>query len=134
MRIRSDPAELVSVRRVVRESARAVGFDEDEVERIILAVDEALTNVIRHGYGGAFNEPIDIEINQIRRAAESGINVVIRDFGKQVDPDMISPRPLNDVRPGGLGVHIIQTVMDEVSYVPVDDGGMRLVMFKKRTQ
>lgn len=134
MRIRSDPAELASVRRRVRLTCAAVGFDEGETARIILAVDEALANVICHGYGGPCGEPIDIRIEQVCSGADAAIRVVIRDFGKQIDPAEVAGRQLDDVRPGGLGVHIMRTVMDEVSYAPVDDGGMRLTMLKKKKQ
>lgn len=134
MRIRCDPAELVCVRQCVRRIATAVGFGDDEVLKISLAVDEALTNVIRHGYGGPCDEPIDIRINQVQSGTEQAICVVIRDFAKPVDAAVITGRALQDVRPGGLGVHIMRTVMDEVTYVPLEDGGTRLTMLKKKTR
>ena len=134
MRIRSDPAELVCVRQRVREVATAVGFGDDEVLKISLAVDEALTNVIRHGYGGPCDKPIDIRIGQIQVGTDPAICVVIRDFAKPVDPGMIAGRALQDVRPGGLGVHIMRTVMDEVTYAPVGGGGTRLTMLKKKAK
>ncbi len=113
--------------------AQSSGFAEDAIGQIMLAVDEALTNVIRHGYGGPCDKPIDVCISRVLSDADTGagIRVTIRDFGKQVDPAKIVGRDLDDVRPGGLGVHIIRTVMDEVSYAPADGGGMQLDMFKR---
>jgi anti-sigma regulatory factor (Ser/Thr protein kinase) len=54
----------------------------------------------------------------------------VRDFGRQVDPSTIRSRSLDEVRPGGLGVHIIRSVMDEVEYSRAEGGGMRLRMLK----
>ncbi|MEE9296403.1 MAG: ATP-binding protein [Phycisphaerae bacterium] len=131
LRIRGEPSELSSVRQHVEEQARAVGFSDAETGKIALAVDEALANVIRHGYGGPCDRPIDITIEQVQWAQEVAIAITIRDFGQQVDPADIAGRMLEDVRPGGLGVHIIHAVMDEVTYTPAQGGGMQLVMKKK---
>jgi hypothetical protein len=51
-----------------------------------------------------------------------------------VDPTTIKSRDLDEIRPGGLGVHIITEVMDEVRWEKRTDGpiGMRLTMMKKR--
>ncbi len=131
-RIRSLPAELSQVRARVSACAESVGFPDADVARIALAVDEAIANVIHHGYGGPCDEPIDIVIKQITLDGRPAIQIVIRDFGKQVEPAMICGRPLERVRPGGLGVHIIRSVMDQVIYAPARDGGMRMTMRKKK--
>ncbi len=132
IRIRSDPSELSSVRESIRRLASTIEFPSDEIDRIILAVDEALANVIRHGYGGPCEQPIDVCIRQFRLDGQPAISITIRDFGKQFDPTAIVSRSLDDVRPGGLGVHIIRTVMDEVNYAPAAGGGMQLTMTKKK--
>ncbi len=59
-----------------------------------------------------------------------GIEIVIEDDAMQVDPDTIRSRDLDDIRPGGLGVHIIREIMDEVSYARRDRRGMRLTLVK----
>ena len=59
------------------------------------------------------------------------ITICVRDYGKEVHPSQIKSRDLNDIRPGGLGVHIISECMDEVSYSPADGGGTVLTMRKK---
>ena len=133
LQIRSDPAELAGVRDCVLEVATGVGFTEKEVADIILAVDEALTNVIRHGYGGPCKQPIDIHVERCGSKGREAISVSIRDFGKQFDPEAIAGRPLEEVRPGGLGIHIMKSVMDQVSYAPADGGGMMLTMTKKKS-
>jgi serine/threonine-protein kinase RsbW len=129
--IRGEPCELSKVRDEVRVMSESVGFSEHESGQIMLAVDEALTNVIRHGYGGPCDKPISVKIDEKTDDGCRVLTFVIRDFGRQVDPTLIWGRDLEDVRPGGLGVHIIRTVMDEVEYSAVEGGGMLLVMSKR---
>jgi len=130
IRIQSDPGNLPKVREAVRKVAHEVGFDEDCIARIVLAVDEAITNVIKHGYEGRCDQAVEVCVTRVRENGREGIRFEIRDFGKQVDPDTICGRDLKDVRPGGLGVHIIRSVMDRVVYAPAEGGGMRLSMIK----
>lgn len=58
------------------------------------------------------------------------IKIVIEDEAKQVDPEGIKSRDLDDIRPGGLGVHIIKEVMDHAVYEKRAQVGMRLTMTK----
>ena len=55
----------------------------------------------------------------------------IHDYGRFVDPDEIRSRPLEAVRPGGLGVHLMKSTMDTVEYRPNDHGGTTLTMIKR---
>lgn len=129
--ILSDPKNLAVVRAAADRMARQEGFAPSEVDGIVLAMDEALANVMKHSYEGRKDCDIHIRLEAIvgedRRV---GLQVTLRDYGKQIDPGQIRGRDLEDVRPGGLGVHIIQTVMDDVEYRRLDDGGMQLQMVK----
>ena len=128
--IRSDRAALSAVREEVRRIAAEENFDEDAVARIALVIDEALANVINHGYEGASGQPIDLCFSRVTGTTGRGLEITVRDFGRQVDPAKIQSRDLDDIRPGGLGVHIIRSVMDDVRYDCPPDGGMRLTMVR----
>lgn len=130
----SHPLYLCGARDLVTSVARRLGFGEASAGRIALAVDEALCNVIRHGYDRRTDQPITIELSPLGppEAAE-GLRVVIEDRGRQVEPEQIRGRDLRDLRPGGLGVHIIREVMDRVVYEKREGAGMRLTMEKRRT-
>ena len=132
LEITSDPGELARVREAIRKWAIAEHWRESEVADIVLAVDEALSNVIRHGYDGKSGQPIEITVRALRDPARPGLEIVVRDYGKQVPVDQICGRDLDDIRPGGLGVHIIHSVMSDVKYEHAPGGGMRLVMRKYR--
>ena len=132
IRISASPEYLSVARSAVRKVVELVGLAEHQADGVILALDEALTNVIRHSYGGPCNEQILVTMRR-RHADKKGadsLEFIVRDFGKQVDPETIKGRDLDEVRPGGLGVHIIRSVMDEVEYSCPLDGGMKLRMVK----
>lgn len=127
---RSNCAALAEVRAQVRRITADEGFDEETVGQIALVVDEALANVINHGYEGKEDQPIDLGFFRVHGEAGLGLEITVRDFGRQVDPATIRSRDLEEVRPGGLGVHIIQSVMDDVRYDRPTDGGMLLTMIR----
>ena len=129
----SNPIYLSGARELVGTVAKRLGFDDLDCSKIALAVDEALCNVIRHGYSRALDRPIWISIWPIERdGAAEGIRIAIEDEAKQVDPSQMQGRSLTDIKPGGLGVHIIREVMDEATYEKREGGtGMRLILVKK---
>ncbi len=132
VRIDANPAYLCVTRSVVRNFGELVGLSTEDVDAVTLALEEAMTNVIRHGYGGPCGRPIIVRFRRLNagEADGDGLEIVVRDYGRQVDPNTIRSRDLDEVRPGGLGVHIIKSIMDEVEYSCPDDGGMELRMVK----
>ena len=127
----SNPQYLSGVRELVAGVAKRLGFNDLGCSQVALAIDEALCNVIRHGYDRATDRPIWVSIWPIEGEDEVGMRIVIEDEARQVDPGVIRSRDLDDVRPGGLGVHIIGEVMDEVTYERREPQGMRLTLVKR---
>jgi len=107
--------------------------DDPETTRynVLLAVQEMLTNVLRHGYGGDESAPIVIEFE----AEERGMSVVIRDQGPEFDPLLVDTIPEEDELPdaeGGYGILITKMVMDELEYRREGDWNvLRLTKFAK---
>jgi len=139
--ITSNPLFLSGTREFVYHIASRVGFSEEACGQMALAVDEAICNVIRHGYDRALDKPIWISLQCIGGVAApetqqtnptTALQIVIEDEARQVDLSMIKSRNLDEIRPGGLGVHIIQEVMDDVKYEHRSGKGMRLTMVKLR--
>ncbi len=128
----SDPMLLSGAREMVLWVARRTGFNELDCSQIALAVDEALCNVFRHGYDRSTDGTIWMSIwpKAATETEQGSIKIVIEDEAKQVDPEGIKSRDLDDIRPGGLGVHIIKEVMDHVVYEKRAQVGMRLTMTK----
>ncbi len=128
LRVSAKANRLRLIRNAVRETSEFCGFSKTDVGDIVLAVDEACQNVIRHAYGGKGIGDISIELRQ----RSDAMIVMIRDFADPVDISKVKPRDLDDIRPGGLGTHLIQEVMDEVDFLPPPiDGGNLLRLVKK---
>jgi len=113
----SEASALADVRSRLRGFLSAAEIEEDEAERIVLAIDEACTNIIRHAHGG---EAKPVKLTMERRAEK--LVFVLIDQGGPCDPELIRGRSLREVRPGGLGVHIIREVFDAVDYTPSQTG------------
>jgi len=131
----SNPVYLSGARELINAVAKRVGFDDIACSKIALAVDEALCNIIRHGYDRATDKPIWISIWPLAQGEDhrpaGGLKLVIEDEARQVTPEQMRGRELEDIKPGGLGVHIIKEVMDEVIYEQRPSLGMRLTLIKR---
>jgi len=106
------------------------GWDARELRAVTLAVDEACSNIIRHSYKGRADMPIWVKI----RTLQGEIRVELRDLGEKIDPAKLRPRDLDDVRPGGLGIHLIRSLMDEVTYDLSEPEGNRLILVRKKSR
>lgn len=121
----SEPGRLSRVRAVMRNFLARCKFEECAAEAMVLAVDEACTNIIRHAYDYA-RKPVRLEMERLA----DRVRFTLRDYGKPCEPSKIKGRRLAEVRPGGVGVHIIRKVFDEVSYQPMARG-TKLQLIKK---
>jgi anti-sigma regulatory factor (Ser/Thr protein kinase) len=130
LELASHPQLLSVVRGAVQQLAAVVGFSEEDSRAITLAVDEALTNVIRHAYDNRHDQKI--ELHCARLPEDSGIEFLLVDHGRSADPAALKSRDLDDLRPGGLGMHLIAQIMDTVQYEPLPDRNqLRLVKYRK---
>ena len=126
LRVPSDPKLLKVVRSTIEYLCQLIGFDQDERNSIKLAVDEACSNIIRHAYDDRHDQEILVSCLIL----DNGIEIKLEDFGKQVDKKNIKSRDLEQIRPGGLGVHLIQSVMDVVQYDEDRPEGNHLTLIK----
>jgi anti-sigma regulatory factor (Ser/Thr protein kinase) len=129
----SNPKLLASVRAMIRSYLEGLGFSQDRREEIVLAVDEAACNAIRHSYGGDATEPIAIAL----RSDEDWVEIKLEDQGLCADADAVAPKALVDaekdtVTPGGLGVPLIYELCDEVKIEPTHPQGNRVHMRIRR--
>ena len=135
LELRSDPSLLCAVRGAVERLTEGFGFSAEECRAITRAVDEALTNIIRHSYQGAPDRPIELKIRATRQRPEGrqpaeGLEILLTDHGPAIDPKNLCGRALDDVKPGGLGLHFIKQSMDIVDFQRADGANcLRLVKF-----
>ena len=134
LELTSDPNVLSDVRQKLGTWISSQQWTDDQAAEIALAVDEAISNVIQHAYACETKHRILFSACTIHDADNGeGLEIRVRDFGRQVDPSQICGRALDDVRPGGLGVHIIRSMMNSAEYSQAEGGGMLLVMRKYKT-
>jgi anti-sigma regulatory factor (Ser/Thr protein kinase) len=116
----SNPNLLSVVRGAMERLTEVFGFSPPECRSVTRAVDEALTNIIRHCYRGKFDQPIDVACNRVQRRVSGlrreGLEILLSDRGPAVDPAKLRGRRLDEIKPGGLGLHFIRQSMDTVEF------------------
>jgi len=123
----AQPESLRHVREAVAASLRAAGCSQEVADRLVLALDEACANVIRHGYRGA-QGLIDVVLERRGRS----LVFLLRDYAEAVNPARLKPKRPSGRRVGGLGLHFIDTIMDSWEHrKPADGRGNLLVMSKR---
>ncbi len=128
LKLRAGLEQLSRIRDFVTDSATMLGIAPEPLDDLRLAVDEAVTNIITHGYGGPGYIEVDVSAD--------GTDVVIelRDRAPSFDP-LLAPavdlRPPGERdNPGGFGVYLMKSVMDEIRYETTDSRN-QLTMIKR---
>lgn len=120
---------LPAISDFITQFAREIGFDEDAVYAVELAVDEACTNIIEHAYKHE-NGKIVCKCSQINK----GIKIVLEDQGRSFDPTNVPEvdptLPLEKLSPRGAGIFLMRKMMDEVSFEFDPGKGNVLTMVK----
>jgi serine/threonine-protein kinase RsbW len=117
-------AELYNILDFIKRQAQARQFNLNQIGRIILAIEEAVINIIKHGYGEKEGE---IEI-LCETTIPSGMKITIKDQGMPFNPleykHQIKPEDqlyLNKDQVGGYGIYIYLNIMDRVEYQRINE-------------
>jgi serine/threonine-protein kinase RsbW len=120
LQLHSNPEALCLVRAALQRATELLHFRESDSRAIVRSVDEALANVIRHAYQGKSGLPIEVTCKKWHGthngAPTTGLEIILLDSGNALDPAKLKGRNLEDVRPGGLGLHFIKQSMDLVEF------------------
>jgi len=118
LQFHSDPKLLSVVRGALERLTEVLGFTASDGRSVTRAVDEALTNIIRHCYRGRLDQPIEVSCKRFSRqnSTTEGLEILLSDRGPAVDPAKMRGRRLDEIKPGGLGLHFIRQSMDTVEY------------------
>lgn len=141
MTVASEAIELVARRESLREilafvdgACARLGVSGSDAFDVRLAVEEVCTNVIEHGYDGADPGPLGLSL---RGDAESVV-ITVADRGVPFDPDNAQQPDLEsgwEERPlGGVGLHLVRQVMDEVRYETSADGMNSTTLVKRKSR
>ena len=102
----------------------------EEAARLILALDEACSNVVRHCC--AERAKGDVAVQAV--FGRNGLQFRVRDFCPASEVPRIRPRALDDVRPGGLGTHFINEIMDRVAFEPEPERPDRVMLVLEKAR
>jgi serine/threonine-protein kinase RsbW len=124
----SHPKYLCVIRSTLNPIVIEEGFSDKEAHRIVLAVDEACSNIIKYAYEGDHTKTITMNI----RVEQGKLTIILKDSGKKPDVKRIAPRKLDEIRPGGLGTHFMAAVFDKVEYDTGGETGTVLTLVKEK--
>lgn len=129
------PASLDNLDRIrgfIAKTASELGADSSSISDLQLAVDEAVTNIIVHGY---HNSAGKVEVELVCEADSLVVrirdNAPVFDLSDTVAPDL-DTSPLEKDTPGGYGVFLIQQMVDMVEHQLLDDGRNELILHKRK--
>ncbi len=122
----SHTGNLALMRGLVRTFLDAFPFSEKERTLMVLGVDEACTNIIRHAYHLQDDQLIALSMEGKRDC----VCLRLRDYGRQSPAEKMQGRAHDLIKPGGLGLHLIRSAFDKVDYI-LKRRGTELVLTKK---
>lgn len=121
---------LAEIGKFVTIQSEIAGLNENDAYAVQLAIDEACTNIIEHGYGGENKGSIECTC----KTSEEGIEIILVDEGKLFNPKTAPmPKlkvPLEELASRGAGVYLMHKVMDEIKY-NVDENNHNKLILKK---
>lgn len=135
MEICSDLRELRQVRHFVRQFCEALGDpvpDEDVVDALVLAANEAASNIMLHAYHGRTDQSIHVEAAALPEA----IVLKFQHLGEGFDPATLAPPVLDGTRESGFGTYMIARSVDQVRYYRDERGRncVSLMKYRKNEQ
>ncbi|HOV32277.1 MAG TPA: ATP-binding protein [Candidatus Hydrogenedens sp.] len=132
---RSHPKLLKPIRALVRTYLEVANFPREKIEEIVLGLDEACTNSIRHAYHGKRSGMIKL----MARLGTVWLEFVLKDYGISPPEDFLNRERGKTIeygektliKPHGLGLIIIKRVFEEV-YFNVDSDGRNCLILRTR--
>ena len=129
--VKSRTENLSLIRDFISSKASAAGLIKEDIENIMLAVDEACTNIIKHAYSSYPDGEIVIKLE----FNSEKILISIIDKGSTFNPDAVPDPDLQKYykngRVGGLGMYLMKTLMDDVKYISVPGEYNKVLLSKK---
>ncbi|MGQ9631067.1 MAG: ATP-binding protein [bacterium] len=115
------------VRELVESVGHKMGYTEQAINEMKIAISEACTNVIKHAYRGEENHTLTVFVS---RSNNDHLEIVIVDNGEKFDFYGLPEPVLGEARESGYGVFLMKRFMDVVEYDPSSEYETRLRMIK----
>jgi serine/threonine-protein kinase RsbW len=116
--------------------SRMVGFDEDALHWISIAVRESVANAMKHGNKGDETKRVAVEFAASPADHPSELVILVRDQGEGFDPESVADplAPENLLKSSGRGLFLIRSFMDDVALRRAPEVGMEVRMVKRRAR
>ncbi|OGU70936.1 MAG: serine/threonine protein kinase [Ignavibacteria bacterium RBG_16_34_14] len=119
LQVKSRTENLSKIREFIQNFSSSAGIMQDTIDNMMLAVDEACTNIIKHAYKSYPDGEIIIKI----KYEDKKLIITIIDYGKAFHPESVPEPNIQEFyrqhRVGGLGMYLMKTLMDDVKYVSI---------------
>lgn len=114
--------------------SRMVGFDDDTLHWISIAVRESVANAMKHGNRGDERKRVLVEFSTSPAVHPTELAIVVQDQGEGFDPEQVANplAPENLLKSSGRGIFLIRSFMDEVVHRRIPEGGMEIRMVKRQ--
>ena len=123
-------SSLKEVRAFSRDVFEKIDLPQEQKDELVLAIAEAAQNIVKHGYKGVEETEDRMEIKISLK--DSQLEIGFFDKGKNVVPENVQHRKLDDIKPGGLGTFFIKQIMDNAVFKKDQKGWVNhLVLTKK---
>ncbi|MBU8908758.1 anti-sigma B factor RsbW [Desertibacillus haloalkaliphilus] len=130
LKVPAKPEYVGIVRLTVSGIANRIGYSYDDIEDIKIAVAEACTNVVDHAYEDSGNIAVSFHV------CDDRLEIIVADKGESYDLDELRAtlgpidvdKPIGELKEGGLGLFLINTLMDKVEIS--EESGVVIVMTK----
>lgn len=118
LRVPARAKELQGIRQQLEHTLVSGGIPLEQARQWVVAVNEACMNIVQHAYGDRHRGDIVLEVD----TDSQKWLFRLKDFAPPIDTKSLKPRDLDVVRPGGLGLSLIEKIMDEIHYLNPPDG------------
>ena len=121
------PSELCNIRKAVAAASKELGFPQNDIDAIVLAIDEACTNIIRYAYKDCKKGHVIIEV------FSDGEQAIFRlhDNAPKAPKDCLKSKEFDLSKPGGLGIMLMKQVMDWVGFIETKQSIGNILELKK---
>lgn len=131
--VKSKTENLSKIRAFIQDITLAVGFTQKSIDNMMLAVDEACTNIIKHAYKSYPEGEIIIKVKYEAKK----LIITIIDYGKAFAPEAVPEPDIQEYyrqhKVGGLGMYLMKTLMDDVEYISVPGKYNQVLLSKSLT-
>jgi serine/threonine-protein kinase RsbW len=128
--VNSTTSNLARIRTFIKTQSKNVGFDEETANKIVLAADEACTNIIKHAYKYSTKGKINVNLSFSHNKLRISITDEGTHFNSKSIPEPDLKKYYEEKRVGGLGMFLMKKLMDEVVYSQANSKKNKVTLIK----